>query len=75
MFVEIFNAKSWVGQPTDWQPKAKIGLHAVAVSTNLQPNDGNGNYLILVKILLNAYFLWFIKEVTVLIMLLFFLYL
>ncbi|KAJ4752407.1 hypothetical protein LUZ62_086812 [Rhynchospora pubera] len=37
---KILNPKSWIGPPTDWQPKAKIGSHAVAVNTNLQPNDG-----------------------------------
>ncbi|XP_078175154.1 putative F-box protein At3g61730 [Carex rostrata] len=37
---KILNAKSWVGPPTDWQPKAKISFHGVAVNTNLQPNDG-----------------------------------
>ncbi|GER48674.1 reduced male fertility [Striga asiatica] len=36
----IFNLKSWVGQPKDWQPKAMITLHAVAVNTNLQENEG-----------------------------------
>lgn len=62
MFVEILNAKCWVGPPTDWQPKAKIGSHAVAVNTNLQPNDGNWDYLILDRIWLNdVYVTWFIK--------------
>ncbi|KAM1053342.1 hypothetical protein ACFX2I_000800 [Malus domestica] len=36
----VFNLKSWVGKPTDWQPKAIITLHAVAVNTNLQKNEG-----------------------------------
>uniref|UniRef100_F6I6C3 F-box protein n=2 Tax=Vitis vinifera TaxID=29760 RepID=F6I6C3_VITVI len=37
---EIFNLKSWVGKPNDWQPKAMITLHAVAINTNLQENEG-----------------------------------
>ncbi|XP_052170560.1 probable F-box protein At3g61730 [Diospyros lotus] len=37
---EVFNLKSWVGEPKDWQPKAMITLHAVAVNTNLQENEG-----------------------------------
>ncbi|XP_021748561.1 probable F-box protein At3g61730 [Chenopodium quinoa] len=37
---EIFNPKSWIGKQNDWQPKAKLSLHAVAVNTNLQLNDG-----------------------------------
>ncbi|XP_074326536.1 putative F-box protein At3g61730 isoform X2 [Apium graveolens] len=37
---ELFNLKSWVGKPNDWQPKAMITLHAVAVNTNLQDNEG-----------------------------------
>ncbi|KAH7861126.1 hypothetical protein Vadar_021914 [Vaccinium darrowii] len=37
---EVFNLKSWVGKPNDWQPKAMITLHGVAVNTNLQENDG-----------------------------------
>ncbi|XP_024020948.1 probable F-box protein At3g61730 [Morus notabilis] len=36
----IFNLKSWVGKPMDWQPRAVISLHAVAVNTNLQKNEG-----------------------------------
>ncbi|XP_072998895.1 probable F-box protein At3g61730 isoform X1 [Typha latifolia] len=36
----LLDAKSWIGQPDDWQPKARLALHAVAVNTNLQPNDG-----------------------------------
>ncbi|KAK8615019.1 hypothetical protein V6N13_068805 [Hibiscus sabdariffa] len=36
----IFDYKSWVGQPNDFQPKAIIALHAVAVNTNLQENQG-----------------------------------
>ncbi|ONK81168.1 uncharacterized protein A4U43_C01F26000 [Asparagus officinalis] len=36
----LFDVKSWVGAPSDWQPKATLCLHAVAVNTNLQPNDG-----------------------------------
>ncbi|KAE8696877.1 FK506-binding protein 4-like isoform X1 [Hibiscus syriacus] len=32
----IFDYKSWIGQPNDFQPKAIIALHAVAVNTNLQ---------------------------------------
>ncbi|KAL6311531.1 hypothetical protein AAG906_005201 [Vitis piasezkii] len=37
---KIFNLKSWVGKPNDWQPKAMITLHAVAINTNLQENEG-----------------------------------
>ncbi|GFP91908.1 probable F-box protein at3g61730 [Phtheirospermum japonicum] len=36
----IFDLKSWVGKRNDWQPKAMITLHAVAVNTNLQDNEG-----------------------------------
>ncbi|XP_062088931.1 probable F-box protein At3g61730 [Humulus lupulus] len=36
----VFNLKSWVGKPMDWQPRAVITLHAVAVNTNLQKNEG-----------------------------------
>ncbi|KAJ7962571.1 Reduced male fertility, Probable F-box protein [Quillaja saponaria] len=36
----VFDFKSWAGKPTDWQPKAMITLHAVAVNTNLQENEG-----------------------------------
>ncbi|KAE8676877.1 putative F-box protein [Hibiscus syriacus] len=35
----IFDYKSWTGQPHDFQPKAIIALHAVAVNTNLQENQ------------------------------------
>lgn len=38
---DIFDLKSWVGKRNDWQPKAMITLHAVAVNTNLQDNEGN----------------------------------
>ncbi|KAK9279714.1 hypothetical protein L1049_013396 [Liquidambar formosana] len=38
---EIFDLKSWVGKPNDWQPKVMITLHAVAVNTNLQENEEN----------------------------------
>ncbi|KAJ4949966.1 hypothetical protein NE237_026798 [Protea cynaroides] len=37
---EILNLQSWVGKLKDWQPKARITPHAVAVSTNLQQNEG-----------------------------------
>ncbi|KAF6162171.1 hypothetical protein GIB67_008300, partial [Kingdonia uniflora] len=37
---EMLNLKSWASKPCDWQPKALIDRHAVAVSTNLQQNDG-----------------------------------
>ncbi|KAL7239068.1 hypothetical protein ACSBR2_005043 [Camellia fascicularis] len=37
---EVFDLKSWAGKPRDWQPKAMITLHAVAVNTNLQENEG-----------------------------------
>ncbi|KMZ59770.1 reduced male fertility, Probable F-box protein [Zostera marina] len=36
----VMDTKSWIGQTNDWQPKARIGHHAVAVNTNLQPNEG-----------------------------------
>lgn len=32
--------KTWTGNSTDWQPKAMITLHAVAVNTYLQDNEG-----------------------------------
>ncbi|CAN6568316.1 unnamed protein product [Malus baccata var. baccata] len=47
----VFNLKSWVGKPTDWQPKAIITLHAVAVNTNLQKNEDNMDILLLVSLL------------------------
>ncbi|KAK4483531.1 hypothetical protein RD792_010728 [Penstemon davidsonii] len=37
---DILDLKSWVGKRNDWQPKAMITLHAVAVNTNLQDNEG-----------------------------------
>ncbi|XP_077229748.1 putative F-box protein At3g61730 [Tasmannia lanceolata] len=37
---EILDPKSWTGKPSDWQPKARRALHAVAINTNLQQNDG-----------------------------------
>ncbi|KAK1275172.1 putative F-box protein [Acorus gramineus] len=36
----ILDTKKWVGQPNDWQPRARVSRHAVAVNTNLQPNEG-----------------------------------
>ncbi|KAL5572101.1 hypothetical protein UlMin_021698 [Ulmus minor] len=36
----VFNQKTWIGKPMDWQPKAVITRHAVAVNTNLQNNEG-----------------------------------
>uniref|UniRef100_A0A2C9WRD4 F-box domain-containing protein n=1 Tax=Manihot esculenta TaxID=3983 RepID=A0A2C9WRD4_MANES len=36
----IFDLKLWTGEPTDFQPKAMITFHAVAINTNLQVNDG-----------------------------------
>ncbi|KAI3681860.1 hypothetical protein L6452_36665 [Arctium lappa] len=36
---ELFNLKSWVGKPNDWQPKAMVTYHAVAINTNLQENE------------------------------------
>ncbi|KAM0944520.1 hypothetical protein DsansV1_C11g0109691 [Dioscorea sansibarensis] len=36
----VLDVKSWMGKADDWQPKASICLHAVAVNTNLQHNDG-----------------------------------
>lgn len=36
----VFDYKSWIGRPNDWQPKAMIAFHAVAVNTNLQENEG-----------------------------------
>ncbi|XP_022757551.1 probable F-box protein At3g61730 [Durio zibethinus] len=35
----VFNCKSWIGKANDFQPKAIIALHAVAVNTNLQENQ------------------------------------
>ncbi|CAI0553766.1 unnamed protein product, partial [Linum tenue] len=37
---DVFNLKLWAGRPDDFQPKAMLTLHAVAVSTNLQANQG-----------------------------------
>ncbi|XP_019052146.1 PREDICTED: probable F-box protein At3g61730 isoform X1 [Nelumbo nucifera] len=37
---EVWDAKAWMGKPNDWQPKARIAHHAVAVNTNLQQNEG-----------------------------------
>ncbi|CAK8560685.1 unnamed protein product [Lathyrus sativus] len=36
----VFDYKSWIGKHNDWQPKAMIAFHAVAVNTNLQENEG-----------------------------------
>lgn len=36
----VFDYKSWIGRANDWQPKAMIAFHAVAVNTNLQENEG-----------------------------------
>ncbi|GMN42922.1 hypothetical protein TIFTF001_012127 [Ficus carica] len=36
----VFNLRSWVGKQMDWQPRAVVSLHAVAVNTNLQKNEG-----------------------------------
>lgn len=36
----VFDYTSWIGRPNDWQPKANIAPHAVAVNTNLQENEG-----------------------------------
>ncbi|KAL8028099.1 hypothetical protein ABFX02_14G137700 [Erythranthe guttata] len=37
---DILDLKSWVGKRNDWQPKTLTTLHAVAVNTNLQDNEG-----------------------------------
>ncbi|CAH9092982.1 unnamed protein product [Cuscuta epithymum] len=37
----VLDFDSWKGKPNDWQPKSVVAPHAVAVNTNLQPNDGN----------------------------------
>ncbi|KAG5566000.1 hypothetical protein RHGRI_001807 [Rhododendron griersonianum] len=37
---EVFDLKPWVGKADDWQPKAIVTLHGVAVNTNLQENEG-----------------------------------
>ncbi|XP_071716927.1 probable F-box protein At3g61730 [Rutidosis leptorrhynchoides] len=37
---DLFNLKSWVGSHGDWQPKAMVTCHAVAINTNLQANEG-----------------------------------
>ncbi|GAA0160300.1 hypothetical protein LIER_16883 [Lithospermum erythrorhizon] len=34
------NLKTWIGKPNDYQPKAMITLHSVAINTNLQENEG-----------------------------------
>eukprot|EP00257_Ricinus_communis_P007190 XP_002523354.2 probable F-box protein At3g61730 isoform X2 [Ricinus communis] len=36
----IFNLKLWTGEPDDFQPKAMITFHSVAINTNLQVNEG-----------------------------------
>ncbi|XP_043717304.1 probable F-box protein At3g61730 [Telopea speciosissima] len=36
----VLDLKSWVGKPNDWQPRARVTSHAVAVNTNLQQNEG-----------------------------------
>ncbi|KAK8956153.1 putative F-box protein [Platanthera guangdongensis] len=36
----LLDTSRWLGESGDWQPKARLSTHAVAVSTNLQPNDG-----------------------------------
>ncbi|KHN06305.1 Putative F-box protein [Glycine soja] len=36
----VFDYKSWIGRANDWQPKAMIDFHVVAVNTNLQENEG-----------------------------------
>ncbi|XP_020527928.1 probable F-box protein At3g61730 isoform X1 [Amborella trichopoda] len=42
---EITDMKAWMGQANDWQPKARITHHAVAVNTNLQQNEGHKNHV------------------------------
>ncbi|CAI0475600.1 unnamed protein product, partial [Linum tenue] len=37
---DVFNLKLWAGRQNDFQPKAMITFHAVAISTNLQANQG-----------------------------------
>ncbi|MQL83780.1 hypothetical protein Taro_016264 [Colocasia esculenta] len=37
---EVLDLKEWIGKPKDWQPRARIRHHGVAVNTNLQPNEG-----------------------------------
>ncbi|EPS67644.1 hypothetical protein M569_07130, partial [Genlisea aurea] len=37
----IFELKSWLGKRNDWQPKAMITPHAVAIHTYLQENEGS----------------------------------
>ncbi|PKA46032.1 putative F-box protein [Apostasia shenzhenica] len=36
----LLHTSSWIGDACDWQPKARLSNHAVAVNTNLQPNEG-----------------------------------
>ncbi|KAG0502411.1 hypothetical protein HPP92_002483 [Vanilla planifolia] len=36
----LLQTSGWVGDPGDWQPRARLSTHAVAVNTNLQPNEG-----------------------------------
>ncbi|OVA11316.1 hypothetical protein BVC80_9007g11 [Macleaya cordata] len=36
---ELLDLKSWIAKASDWQPKARIAFHGVAVNTNLQQND------------------------------------
>ncbi|WOK97192.1 putative F-box protein [Canna indica] len=40
----VLDAKAWMGKQDDWQPKARLSLHAVAVNTNLQPNQGDQTF-------------------------------
>ncbi|KAJ4827852.1 hypothetical protein Tsubulata_012999 [Turnera subulata] len=37
----IFDLKSWAGKPDEFQPKAIITYHSVAISTNLQANQAD----------------------------------
>ncbi|KAG0498137.1 hypothetical protein HPP92_002828 [Vanilla planifolia] len=37
----LLQTSGWVGDPGDWQPRARLSTHAVAVNTNLQPNEGD----------------------------------
>ncbi|KAI3990583.1 hypothetical protein MKX01_022883 [Papaver californicum] len=37
---EVLDLKKWAAKPSDWQPKARVACHGVAVNTNLQQNDG-----------------------------------
>ncbi|XP_020573318.1 probable F-box protein At3g61730 [Phalaenopsis equestris] len=36
----LLDTSGWLADPCDWQPRARLSPHAVAVNTNLQSNEG-----------------------------------